>query len=220
MSRRLHYHYIMGYVKGLFCLWEHDNIFLWNPSIRKSIILPKPGITKKTHDSLADDLGFGYDLRSNDYKVVRIVTRCGSDRSQDDESPLVEVYSLKAGSWKMNRGAGESFPLGFRIAYSQNFTSCLEGVLHWAAKAKGNWNNRLVLSFDLCVEVFKTIKMPNGLESARFDITTSVFGGFLSLLCEDNVDRANKSCSIWIMKEYGVVDSWYKYVKIDLTGGM
>ncbi|KAF7127837.1 hypothetical protein RHSIM_Rhsim11G0051000 [Rhododendron simsii] len=120
----------------------------------------------------------------------------------------------------MNCGAGESFPLGFRIAYSQNFTSCLEGVLHWAAKAEGNWNNRLVLSFDLCDEVFRMIKMPNDLESARFDITTSVFGGFLSLLCEDNVDRASKSCSIWIMKEYGVVDSWYKYVKIDLTGGI
>ncbi|KAF7127651.1 hypothetical protein RHSIM_Rhsim11G0050800 [Rhododendron simsii] len=120
----------------------------------------------------------------------------------------------------MNRGAGESFPIGFRMVYSQNFTSCLEGVLHWAAEATRNSNERLVLSFDLCDEVFKTIQLPNDLASAKLDITTSVCGGFLSLLCEDNLDRANKSCSIWIMKEYGVVDSWYKCAKVDLTEGI
>ncbi|KAI8531041.1 hypothetical protein RHMOL_Rhmol11G0107000 [Rhododendron molle] len=146
-SRRLQYHYLMGYVRGLFCLWEHDNIFLWNRSIRKSVSLPKPGISKKTHGSLVDRLGFGYDSWSNDYKVVRIVILCGSNGSEDVEAPLVQVYSLNAGSWKMNRGAGESFPIGFRMAYSQNFTSCMEGVLHWAAQCR-NSNKKLVLSFD------------------------------------------------------------------------
>ncbi|KAI8531044.1 hypothetical protein RHMOL_Rhmol11G0107300 [Rhododendron molle] len=91
-SRRLHYHRLMGYVRVLFCLWEQDNYSLWNPSIRKSITLPKSDITKKMHGSFLDHLGFGYDSRSNDYKVVRVVILYGSDRPE--RVPLVQVYSL------------------------------------------------------------------------------------------------------------------------------
>ncbi|KAH7834291.1 hypothetical protein Vadar_014591 [Vaccinium darrowii] len=214
-SRRLHFYSLMGYVKGLFCVFEQDNFFLWNPSIRKSISLPKPGITKKTHGTFVDYLGFGFDSRSNDYKLVRIVDLCGI------ELPVVEVYSLNAGLWQVSSGAGGSFPPGFYIGYcSGSRTSCLKGAIHWAAQARVPRDVRLVLSFDLSDEVFKTISLPSDLASARFIIEASVFGGLLSLICHDNFIRENKSCSIWIMKEYGKVDSWYKYVKIDLTGGI
>ncbi|KAH7835781.1 hypothetical protein Vadar_029826 [Vaccinium darrowii] len=208
----------MGYVKGLFCVFEQDNYFLWNPSIRKSISLPKPGITKKTHGTLVDYQGLGFDSLSNDYKVARVILLCGSERPE--EEILVEVYSLNTGLWKMNRGAADSYPLGYRIGYSRNFATCLEGALHWVAEARGDRKDKVVLLFHLSDEVFKTIPLPNDITTPRSDIRTTEFEGSLSLLCEDNIDRANKSCSIWIMKEYGVVDSWYKYVKIDLTGGI
>ncbi|XP_058189818.1 F-box protein At3g07870-like [Rhododendron vialii] len=215
-SRCLNYYFLMGYVKGLFCFFELDKYFLWNPSIRRSICLPKPGITKKTHGHLLGYLGFGFDSRSNDYKVVRVVILCGGTRSE--EVPLVEVYSLNLGSWKVSSGAGDSFPPGCGLEYPGHPSAFLEGALHFVAHHRRNWGARLICSFDLGREVFKTMSLPNGL--ATTEMRTIVFMGSLSLLCHDGYDRANKFCSIWIMKEYGVVDSWYKYANIDLTGGI
>lgn len=95
---------------------------------------------------------------------------------------------------------------------------CLEGAIHWTARAIGNWNEQFVLSFDLSGEVFKMISMPNELAKARIGIETSIFRGSLSLVCDENYP--NKPCTIWILKEYGVVESWYEYVKVDLIGGI
>uniref|UniRef100_A0A2N9JA53 F-box associated beta-propeller type 3 domain-containing protein n=1 Tax=Fagus sylvatica TaxID=28930 RepID=A0A2N9JA53_FAGSY len=78
-------------------------------------------------------------------------------------------------------------------------------------------NGPFVLSFDLGDEVFRMISVPNGI--FRDDVQTSVHGGLLSLLCNhNNWFRTNKSCSIWVMKEYGVVDSWTKLFTVDLNG--
>lgn len=52
------------------------------------------------------------------------------------------------------------------------------------------------------------------------EFRTIVFKGLLSVLWYDLSDHANKFCSIWMMKEYGIADSWYKYVKVDLSGGI
>ena len=70
-------------VNGLFCLCEKEQIILWNPCIRKFITLPK------TNSAVIN--GFGFDARTNDYKVVSIAPK---------PRPLVEVYSLKEGAWR------------------------------------------------------------------------------------------------------------------------
>ncbi|KAH7834456.1 hypothetical protein Vadar_016191 [Vaccinium darrowii] len=219
-SRFFCYFSLLGYVKGLFCVFEHDRskIFFWNPSIRKSISLPKPGITEKTHGSFEDYLGFGFDSRANDYKVVRVVSLSGTKPSEVVEVPVVEVYSLDVGTWKASSGAADSFPLGFRLVHTGWPSACLEGAIHFTAWHRRNWSARLICSFDLGDEVFKTMSLPNGLSNG--EIRTTVFRGLLSLLCHGDSDQSNKFCTVWIMKEYGVVDSWYKYVKVDLTGGL
>ncbi|KAE9446363.1 hypothetical protein C3L33_21739, partial [Rhododendron williamsianum] len=112
---------LQGYVKGLFC-FELSEILLWNPSIRRSISLPKPGITENTHGLFSDYLGFGFDSQSNDYKVVRVVILCGGTRSE--EVPLVEVYSLNSGLWKESSGAGNSFPRGSGLLYLECPAAC------------------------------------------------------------------------------------------------
>lgn len=138
----------MGYAKGLFCVWETDHsYFIWNPSIRKSISLPRPGITKKTGAALLQYLGFGFDPRSNDYKVVRITIP--TRPFETVEVALFEIYSLNAGSWKVSTGASNSFPPGCNLCSSQMPFPCLEGAIHWTARAIGNWNEQFVLSFDL-----------------------------------------------------------------------
>ena len=84
---------------------------------------------------------------------------------------------------------------------------------------RDNDYNSFVLSFDLGDEVFCVISVPNGKFNAGDSVHTSVFGGSLSLLCHDT-RKHTVSCSIWVMKEYGVVDSWTKQFTVDLNGGI
>ncbi|GMQ09945.1 hypothetical protein CsSME_00053145 [Camellia sinensis var. sinensis] len=58
--------------------------------------------------------------------------------------------------------------------------------------------------------------LPDGIVGPRTEVRASVFGGLLSLLCYED-SAVYKSCSIWIMKKYGVVDSLYKQLTIDLS---
>ena len=63
------------------------------------------------------------------------------------------------------------------------------------------------------------ISVPNGAFSTSDYVRTTVIGGLLSLLCHDTLENTMKRCSIWVMKEYGVVDSWTKQFTVDFNGG-
>ncbi|GMQ11323.1 hypothetical protein CsSME_00053989 [Camellia sinensis var. sinensis] len=207
---RLNFFFAIGSAKGLFCFFEQDRYFLWNPSIRKSMAIPKPTIKTSFHRH-----GFGFDPRNNDYKVVRIDNFYPT---KDEPTTHIEVYSLNAGLWKMSSTAINSYPDGITLGYTERFASYLEGAVHFVANMKKS-NDPLILSFDLSDEVFQTMMLPNGKVGVRTEMSTSVFGGLLSLLCYEYT-AVNKSCSIWIMKEYGVVDSWCKQFTVDLSGGI
>ncbi|THG07973.1 hypothetical protein TEA_006733 [Camellia sinensis var. sinensis] len=207
---RLNFFFAIGSAKGLFCFFEQDRYFLWNPSIRKSMAMPKPTIKTSFHRH-----GFGFDPRNNDYKVVRIDNFYPT---KDEPTTHIEVYSLNAGLWKMSSTAINSYPDGITLGYTERFASYLEGAVHFVANMKKS-NDPLILSFDLSDEVFQTMMLPNGMVGVRTEMSTSVFGGLLSLLCYEYT-AVNKSCSIWIMKEYGIVDSWCKQFTVDLSGGI
>jgi F-box interacting protein len=73
------------------------------------------------------------------------------------------------------------------------------------------------LSFDLRDEVFREMIFPHHMTRSHTDIVTCVFSGSLALLC---YDKKRFFCSIWVMKEYGVVDSWVKQFTIDIARGI
>jgi len=58
---------------------------------------------------------------------------------------------------------------------------------------------------------------PHHMTRSHTDIVTCVFSGSLALLC---YDKKKFFCSIWVMKEYGVVDSWVKQFTIDIARGI
>ena len=78
------YNYFVGTYKGLLCL-SHD----------KFLRLPYPNLTFATLGPFYASFGFGFDPKTNDFKVVRILSLalCGSQNSR----PVVEVYSLSIG---------------------------------------------------------------------------------------------------------------------------
>ncbi|KAL0007214.1 hypothetical protein SO802_008716 [Lithocarpus litseifolius] len=207
-SRPIQHFRLIGSANGLFSLYEQKCFILWNPSIRKFITLPKPCITVKTHGKVTCHSAFGFDLRTNDYKVVRIAFP-----SEEAKLPLIEAYSLNEGSWKLTSA---SFPSGIGVSCWHKPVASLGGAVHFAVYDKDNRCRPLVLSFDLGDEVCHLMSLPNCAFSWS-NLQTSVIGGSLALLFYDDRFVAKKCCDIWVMKEYGIVDSWTKLFTVDLN---
>ena len=214
-SRQSRHFILINFVNGLYCLNEHDRIIVWNPSIIKCITLPKPSITIKTHGPISCCLAFGFDSRTNDYKVVRFAFQFVLEEL---DTPIVEVYSLSEGSWRIISASATLQP-EIRFKYGIGNAASLNGAIHVAATDWKNAPRPLVLTFDLSDEVFREISVPNGMFREGDLVSTSVFQGLLSLLCyATDEDTGEKCCSIWVMKEYGIVESWTKQFTVDLNG--
>ncbi|TQD85016.1 hypothetical protein C1H46_029407 [Malus baccata] len=67
-----------------------NTFIIFNPSMRKSVTLPKPTIGR-----YRTCIGFGFDAVTNDNKVVRFVA--------DRPNTFHEDYSLAGGSWSNPR---------------------------------------------------------------------------------------------------------------------
>ncbi|KAM7503030.1 hypothetical protein LguiB_001934 [Lonicera macranthoides] len=198
------YFRIIGTFNGLICLSDDegcymDKIILWNPSLKKYVILPKPTVIFKTHGHYQHSIGFGYLPATNDYKIVRVVYLRLPD--SDKVPPEVEIYELSTDSWR-NVNAGD-FSCVIRERASQAF---LNGAVHWA----GFYNSEnLIVSFDMGSETFGAMMVPNGLQN-EWRLCVSTFGESLSLIHD-----GDNFCCIWVMKEYGVANSWTKLITID-----
>ncbi|KAK6134423.1 hypothetical protein DH2020_031855 [Rehmannia glutinosa] len=102
---------IVGSCNGVLCLSDDrvyymHTIILWNPCVKKSIILPKPNPIYNSYGTFAQSLGFGFDPVSSDYKVVfgempLPVSLVNNDlmRSKD---LVVYMESLALILWNMN----------------------------------------------------------------------------------------------------------------------
>ncbi|GLT52815.1 hypothetical protein SLA2020_261330 [Shorea laevis] len=84
---------VIGSSNGLFCLIEgSDSYVLCNLCIQKAIALPHPNIFCR--ERRYQSLGFRYDAKTDDYKLVRVVGVEGTTHS------LVEIYTLRIGAWR------------------------------------------------------------------------------------------------------------------------
>jgi hypothetical protein len=96
---------VLGPCNGIFCFAatllkgtemepsdDYDQIVLWNPATRESKKLPQFHRPQDETDPVYD-FGLGFDPKTNDYKVIRILTFS----SQCE----VAVYSLRSDSWRV-----------------------------------------------------------------------------------------------------------------------
>ena len=85
---------------------------------------------------------------------------------------------------------------------------CFNGALHFIAFSG---DHKFILSFDINDERFREILLPqNYLEGiVKHFERLAMFKGSLALIVfgEDLVEMSD-ICHIWVMKEYGVVESW------------
>ncbi|KAI8537981.1 hypothetical protein RHMOL_Rhmol09G0065500 [Rhododendron molle] len=191
--------WIVGSCNGLVCIAiEEDAVFLWNPTTRKSNRLPDSGVRMRYGCFII--YGFGYDLCSDDYKVVVIFCVLRSGGSYETE---VKVYSLRTDTWRRIGDFCHGIPLNDSGRY-------LSGSLHWSASGvQGSSYSWDIVSLDLANEVYGKVVLPNCGEG-RFDSTLEILRGCLCVLCNFPGTRSD----IWVMKEYGQTESWTKLFSI------
>ena len=205
---------LVGSCNGILCFTDFitaksKDVYLWNPSIRKFKRLPNTCLTLLCNVAL----GFGYDSQNNDYKIVRF----SSTIAKPKLPPKVEVYSLSSDSWKR-------IELGILwrpnvLAHNFNCTLAspfVSGHLHWMIEMieKGSGQEErftsMILSFDVSSEKFKELPLPD--DGSCFTKGLTSFKGKLALIKFGSrvQPRSMLLCSIWVMREYGVFDSWNK----------
>ncbi|KAH0637912.1 hypothetical protein KY289_037827 [Solanum tuberosum] len=102
----------------------YEEILLWNPSTRESILLPHPKFRV-----VYCVCGLGYDSTSEDYKILAI--NLNAYHSFDTS---IEVLSLKSGSWRrIGYPTGIEHVTGFRSC-GMDYLAFLHGAFHWLAK--------------------------------------------------------------------------------------
>lgn len=192
---------LVGCCNGLFCILEgsHD-LILWNPSTRKSKKLPYSGAD--TFRFRYFKYGFGYDESRDDYKVVEM---CCFYRYGVNIETVINVYSLRTNSWRRI----QDYKQGGLI--TSPFGVFVNGALHWLVHFKTGFNISWgILSLNVTEEESYGEIMQPEYENGSFTLTLGVLEGCLCVFC--NYDQFRMD--VWLMKEYGVKESWIKLVSI------
>ncbi|XP_050382001.1 F-box/kelch-repeat protein At3g23880-like [Argentina anserina] len=197
---------IVGSCNGLILLsddylTETNTFILWNPSIRKSMTLHKPHIPDTQYHT---GYGFGFDAKRDDYKILQLLYEGHNSAGLE-----VAVYSLNSGSWKSSTAAPPKYEIA-KTMWSQVFVN---DFIHFIGYSKmGEAYCNVVLGFDVSEEVFHEMKLPKDLTSVVPNMIMSVTGKTLAV---QHYDGIRKCCNVWVMREYGVVESWTKQFTID-----
>ncbi|XVE81982.1 hypothetical protein DITRI_Ditri15bG0110400 [Diplodiscus trichospermus] len=191
----------LGSFNGLLCISvEPERMFLFNPAIKELKRIPNLNINISSRPwyrlvSRASIYGFGYDLSLDDYKLVKIVYES-----------FVYVYSLKTDTWR--RAQNFSYH-----SFNSDHGVHLNGAVHWVfgrGKHSAESRPRVIVAFDFAEGKFREVPLPS--DAPDSFTTVGALGGCLCWLTVGTGTNATKRCDFWVMKEYGVKESWTKVV--------
>lgn len=196
---------MVGSCNGLVCLYTPPNIYLLiNPTTGESKLLPDPGTfpTRQRHRLS----GFGYDSESGNFMVVSAAIH--HDGVFDS---VVKVYSANTHSWKTIAHPVRAL-LHVRHPDQSVFVN---GVCHWLgwvfSPEPDVFNDDedyeavyKILGFDIANENFIILPVHEDTKSRGRDL--GQLGGCLCVLSRE----PDLSVGMWVMKEYGVAESWVK----------
>ncbi|XP_027120326.1 F-box protein CPR1-like [Coffea arabica] len=212
---------ILGSCNGLVCLgllaasWP-VKIILLNPLTQKQWQLPPFSFY-----SLAEfktsyyEFGFGYDEDSDDYKLV-VLTECRRPSFELIYESFHEImaYSLKSNSWRKIKDS----PFQALTNPHQRNGVFAGNALHWIMLDRAS-HAPFIAAFDLSTEQFFDLPMPE-YEDYNIDrgITLGSLDGCLSTVFHIKFDPCIQ-VHLWVMKDYGIKDSWTKYnVRLPIWG--
>lgn len=182
---------IYGLCNGLVCIGIERIVFLWNPSTGKSKRLP---IVERGTRGMS--YGFGYEKSTDDYMVVGFFPSAGTGGFNVE----VMMYTLKTNSWR----SIVDFPPNCLPPVWKGI--CVNGALHWIASRE---SNEIIASVHLAKETFGEVLLPD-CRDVYFESVLDVVSGCLGVVGE----KGETFVEVWVMKEYGIRESWTKLVVI------
>lgn len=199
---------IVNSCNGFLCLrkpFHRNPCIICNPITGEYVTIPKPAAEddKKTLRTVIS--GFGYSFRSKQYKVLRLVF-------DDFLNRTAEIYALGGAAWRKVGNAPWSPIAGL-------FPTYLNGVIHWVCDdiEDDQSCSDCIVGFDFEDERFCVIPAPpHFAEKPKtrdnlYDMNLGVLGGCLSI-CDVTYFAPP---DIWVMKDYGVQESWIKQLSVD-----
>ncbi|XP_038680683.1 F-box/kelch-repeat protein At3g23880-like [Tripterygium wilfordii] len=214
--------FIIGFCNGIVCVSDDvKNIGFWNPATREykplppliPSIEPPDDVDWNMHSKWK--LGFGFDQRTNDYKVLSFVlTYFEVYAVSVDEAQL---YSLKSNSWREI----PSFPV-FAGDFERG-SVCFKGNCHWLGYRDGPGyvfeENPYILSFNMADEKFEEFELPVFGPLNYYIVKLVMVSGSLGVILY-TLDPPGRLFDIWVMGEYGVTESWVKKWSIEAILGL
>lgn len=186
---------------GLLCITgifrKKPVTYVCNVITGEYMTLPRP-----KNDKLKRKIcGFGFSQITKQYKVIQGIYQRGQFYSA-----RVEVYTLGTKKWRNIGDLPHSFVKPY---YYNDIGPFLNGALHWLVQPHNN--STFICQFDIENEQLKSFPSPPvqdfGPTIHKNSMHLGVSGGFL-YLCENL--STSSSVEIWVMKDYGVKQSWTK----------
>ncbi|XP_022760069.1 F-box protein At3g07870-like [Durio zibethinus] len=167
--------------------------------------LPSYAMLMKMYPANVGQFGFGFHPTTKEYKAVQIVYprrwKRGDSNVPTSTSIQSEVQILTVGSpaWR-NLGM-----IPYRLIWPTSKVM-VNGRLHWLSMPNKYSIASLLISFDLETEQFQEVSKSDccGLDRCFHHVT--VLRGRLSA----GAYHDNEQLEIWVMKEYGMKESWIK----------
>ncbi|KAG6711552.1 hypothetical protein I3842_05G060600 [Carya illinoinensis] len=194
---------------GLICSWNdrEKRVSVSNPIIGKRITLPE---SPKEHgiSDFKPRLGIGISPETSLYKVLKIQSR----RQYGSETIwAAEICTLGVGTVTWRNIADVPQKCYFSVALDGTF---FNGAFHFILTPDSPELNLYICSFDFDSEEFRS-----NLELPRPPLDNEEYHAWLGLgvltdcLCVSIISGlgdGNPDIEVWVMKEYGVTDSWTK----------
>lgn len=133
---------------GIVCLHNcgQKEVTLWNPATGELKVLHGSAIPLYNERECDYHVGFGFDAKRNDYKVIRIVS---FSLEYNRPQPQVEVYSLSRDTWRVINTIPPTI--------TSDTSVCLNGIAYWTCHEN---YEKYLLSFDMSSELFNLTPLP------------------------------------------------------------
>ncbi|XP_057953619.1 F-box/kelch-repeat protein At3g06240-like [Malania oleifera] len=206
---------IAGHHNGIICLFNHrGDILLWNPTTRERRSLPLPKTIDMSIDDEICEMVFGFDSNADDCKaMVKMRTWKNGDIYQ------TFLYSLRTDTWKEMTHQYDLQQVGLNTSTREIYAN---GMFFWTVTEDEDMESDVIVSFDISSEVFQKIPLPDvclTLARWKHKRILAVLNESMALLLQNTRKCPldfNMQIDIWVMREFGVKESWTKQFTLNL----
>ncbi|XP_059436068.1 F-box/kelch-repeat protein At3g23880-like [Corylus avellana] len=212
---------VLGSCNGLICLLDIYSVLLviWNPATKKTKFVPESNPCSR-YGADIDAIGFGFDAKTNDYKIIMLVSFSHPPYEEEVVIYQKEIYSLSADSWRKVDGPRYTDLHGY-----EGPMTYINGMASWEASGD-DWVG--LLSFDMSDEVFLITPLPDdviGNPSSHicknFFVMNESIAMATSMWTNSMREKWLDVCfDIWLLVEVGVKNSWTKLFTIGPFSGI